>query len=883
MLANFPCPFVVIDAQARVVGWSEVTASFFGTCSETGDKSSLTVNAVQVSLWSVLPQAWIQPIQALLIADSAVEAVGETQVYHPETETWWRVQLLGDFGGQRVLLFWDFTQTQTHLIWLEAQLTELRRWYDRFQTIAQISQQVFWEWHAEDDTTLWVGDTQALFGYSPSEMPQTAQAWISLIHPDDRDAVESGWRQSQTNQRIFCVEYRIRCADGHYCWIRDCSQYTSSEPGGPRLLGVVLDITFRKDSEAGIAETELQFQNLVANLPGHVFRCANDPHWTIQYLSETIQETVGYPAAEFINNCQRTFASIIHPEDQDYVYETIQKFFASQNHYGVEYRVVRADGELRWFYESGQAIYDENGVAKYIDGIALDITTQKQAELELVKSEARFRQLIEDVDVGVLVHSPNGDIILANERAAAVLGLSRDELLGKSDRDPDWYITDETGHRLSAEQFPSAQASRTRQPIREVVLGINRPLQGLAWLQVTAEPYFDDQDHLQQVIVTLSDITQRKTIENALRYQSQREQTLNRVVKAIRNSLDLEEIFQTTVAEVGSMMNLERVVIAQYRPDRGEWHHLTEFRSHADVPPMTGMVIPDAENLIADRLKRGETVKIDPAEGNQDLDSFNQELFQTFPGNWLILPLESEHHPWGALTVHRMDTTQAWQPSDISFLEVIADQLAVAIRQAELYQSLQAANQELSRLAITDDLTQIANRRHFDYCLAREWQRLARNPAPLSLIFCDVDDFKAYNDLYGHPAGDECLYLVAQVLASSVHRSGDLVARYGGEEFAIILPNTDELGAQAVVEAIQGNLRGLGIPHSGSRSAEVVTVSFGISVIWPRPNDSPISLLAAADQALYQAKQQGRNTFRVVNLCELSTMKKPDPTSSPGL
>ncbi len=855
MVADFPHPFVVVNAQGQLVAWSIAARPLFST------EKPLTP---QTHVWDVFPPAWVGQIKALHQQVLATQQPGTGQVYEQNQATWWQINAHPGQPGQVSFSFWDYTATQARITWLEAQLAELRQWHDRFQTIAQISQQVFWEWQLEEDLTLWMGDTVALFGYSPAEMPQTGQAWLALLHPEDRLQIEAGWRSSLKDQAPYCCEYRIRCQDGHYCWVRDCVQYLKTESGHLRLLGVITDITFRKEAAAVVANNELRFKNLIANLPGHVFRCANDPNWTIQYLSDNIAQTVGYPASDFINNVHRTFASIIHPEDQEYVYNTIQECFKTQSHYGVEYRVIRADGAVRWFYESGQAIYDAAGIPQYIDGIAMDVTLQKQAELELAKSESRFRQLVEDVDVGVIVHNPAGEIILANQRAAEVLGITLAQLLGKSAQDPVWDIIDAFGNRLPPEQFPSVQATQQLQAIREVVLGVQRPQQGLAWLQVTAEPDFNEQQQLQQVIVTLSDITQRKIIEDALRYQSEREQALNRVIKAIRNSLDLTEIFQATLTELGLFLDVERVVIVQYRNDLREWHHVSEFRSSPSVPEMAGMVIPDSENLIAARLKRGETVIIDQAEHTEHLDSFNRELFQTFPGNWVIMPLQAENNPWGALSIHRMVPTVAWQPSDISLMEVVADQLAVAIRQAELYQSLEAANQELKRLSITDELTQIANRRHFDETLVREWQRLLREQAPLSLIFCDVDDFKAYNDLYGHPAGDHCLYLVAQALVATARRAVDLVARYGGEEFAIILPHTDAPGAIQVVENIQATLQGLAISHSGSRVSPYVTVSFGISITIPNPNSSPVSLLKSADQALYQAKQNGRNTYRVI-------------------
>ena len=183
---------------------------------------------------------------------------------------------------------------------------------------------------------------------------------------------------------------------------------------------------------------------------------------------------------------------------------------------------------------------------------------------------------------------------------------------------------------------------------------------------------------------------------------------------------------------------------------------------------------------------------------------------------------------------------------------------------------LEKANQELHRLASLDGLTQVANRRQFDEYLLREWKREAREHNPLSLILCDIDYFKRYNDTYGHQAGDECLKQVAQGISHAAKRPADLVARYGGEEFAIVLPNTDEKGAMHVARLIQKKIRQLEIPHAQSSVSRYVTLSIGVFSIIPHADHLPESLIRAADKALYQVKEQGRNAviFAPLNLSE---------------
>jgi diguanylate cyclase (GGDEF)-like protein len=168
-------------------------------------------------------------------------------------------------------------------------------------------------------------------------------------------------------------------------------------------------------------------------------------------------------------------------------------------------------------------------------------------------------------------------------------------------------------------------------------------------------------------------------------------------------------------------------------------------------------------------------------------------------------------------------------------------------------------SQELHRLANLDGLTQIANRRRFDDYLQQEWHRLAREQAPLSLILADIDYFKRYNDDYGHQAGDTCLIQVAQTINRVAQRPADLVARYGGEEFVIVLSRTDLQGAVQMAARIQASVQQLQIPHRGSEVGSYVTLSLGISSQIPNLNHRSESLISAADQQLYQAKQRGRN------------------------
>ena len=183
---------------------------------------------------------------------------------------------------------------------------------------------------------------------------------------------------------------------------------------------------------------------------------------------------------------------------------------------------------------------------------------------------------------------------------------------------------------------------------------------------------------------------------------------------------------------------------------------------------------------------------------------------------------------------------------------------------------LQAANEKLERLSVTDGLTQLANRRHFDEVLEAHFLRLQRAGDPLSLIMLDIDFFKKFNDTYGHVEGDECLRQVACLLNRVVKRPTDMVARYGGEEFVVVLPETDARGAVALAEHIRSGICSLEIPHSSSCVADHVTASFGVATVTTTALNSPQEVITLADEQLYRAKSDGRNQVASIDLVEIT-------------
>ena len=399
-----------------------------------------------------------------------------------------------------------------------------------------------------------------------------------------------------------------------------------------------------------------------------------------------------------------------------------------------------------------------------------------------------------------------------------------------------------------------------------VLTALNDELIALESVRQGAQDYlFKGQLEGELLVRAINYAIERQQIEKTLRQQAQRERLLAQMIERIRETLDIRDILQSTLEAVQKLLKAERVAL--YREGLNSAYSFFVNDAEAGTPRQakpSGTLIVELDNSQNCTWNPQLDGALAPLE--RSLTGFTEPTEDTLDGarSRLKVPIwqsdsTAKQNQWGELVAEVRQSARAWQQWEIDFLQQLANQVAIAIHQSELYRQLERANQELQQLATTDDLTQIANRRQFEQILNQEWQRLSREQQPLSLIMCDIDCFKAYNDTYGHPTGDKCIQKVSHVLEQATQRSADLVARYGGEEFAVVLPNTDASGAWQVAQRIRNQLAALKLPHQSSPVSEWVTLSIGVATKIPNPQEAPITLVQSADNALYQAKAEGRD------------------------
>jgi diguanylate cyclase (GGDEF)-like protein/PAS domain S-box-containing protein len=477
------------------------------------------------------------------------------------------------------------------------------------------------------------------------------------------------------------------------------------------------------------------------------------------------------------------------------------------------------------------------------------LVQQQQEHLDLALEGAQMGTWDWDLTQGT---------IFISEQQALLLGLPPGEFDGSYDSLFTYLHSDDRATVHQAIQHAIRLGGRYQFDFRVL------PRDGHArWLSARGRVFDDGQQQPRLAGVTL-DISEQKQAEAEIKLQLQRERLVGEIAQRIRQLLDLDSILAQTVTAVREFIAADRVIIIQCGADMiGE---VIQECCAATYLPMLGWALRDpwsVEESFLKHYRAGRGLAVENIY-TQNLPPSQLDFLEYFQIQAeIVVPLLQDQGLWGLLIAHQCRAPRAWRTADVRLLQSLATQVGIAIQQAKLHHQLTLVNQRLKRMAYLDGLTQVANRRRFEQYLDQEWRRMGRENGSLAVIMADIDCFKGFNDRYGHQAGDNCLRLVARTLSRATKRPGDLVARYGGEEFVVVLPNTDAKGAETVAEDMRRLVRGHRIPHEDSTVATVVTMSLGVASTWPSSDSSSAHLIKRADDALYQAKHEGRDQVRV--------------------
>lgn len=425
-----------------------------------------------------------------------------------------------------------------------------------------------------------------------------------------------------------------------------------------------------------------------------------------------------------------------------------------------------------------------------------EVEERKSAEMGLRESEQRFQTLSSSAFEGIVIHR-KGIILDSNNASQQMFGHGSDEVAGKSI----FEFIERSYHELIRHNMQSGNENTYE------VKGIKRD-GAIFPIEIQAKGMVFKGKPAR--VAAIRDISERKTLESELKESKER--------------LDL--------AIHGAGLGL------------WDWNIAT---GDVFVNAMWAEMLGYTRDEIEPNVKAWES-RIHPDDFSMVTETLNEHL----EGKTAFYETE-----------HRLRTKSGewkWVLDSGKVVERDAD--GKAVRASGFHRDINEKKEleyALLRMSMIDGLTGLANRRHFDEIFEREWRRGFRDQSLLSVVMIDIDYFKKYNDRYGHQAGDDCLRTVGQSLADTIKRPGDFIARYGGEEFVVILPSTELENARSIAESMRGNVSDLRLSHEDSLVAPVVTISAGVTSDVPAKDSSPDGLIKKADEALYKAKDSGRN------------------------
>jgi diguanylate cyclase (GGDEF)-like protein/PAS domain S-box-containing protein len=859
---SLPCIYFRIDSAGVILSVSQFGAAYLGyRVEELTNHSSFSL--IHPEDQEKQTDAIAKSINSKLVADC------EYRVYSKDNKTLWvtaRVRLIPDTDtNPEILLVWeDNTESyQTAAKALQQREQELEALAKLTESIATNLPGSVYRAVLHPDGKVSVpfasAGLQELTGIKPKEAMQEPKCLFPLIHPDDQAQFRQAARTAMQNLEPFDCEYRLITTSGQTKWVHDRARYCRMSNGDVIVDGVALDISDRKLAEAALRDSEYRYYTLAKMSPVGIFR--TDAQGQCIYVNDRWCELAGVSWEESFGE---GWVKALHPDDRKRVFTEWNRMRNENRPYKVECRFQHPDGAITWVLAQAIAEKGENAEVKGYVGTFTDITASKQAEKALRESREKYRLLFQIFPIGISITDEVGKIIEVNPASEKILGVLSEEHIQRNYDGEEWQIIRSDGTLMPPEEYPSVRALKENCLIENIEQGIVKPGNKISWISVTAAPIPLEG---YGVAIAYFDITERKQTDEALRQQFLRERLMGAIQARIRQSLDLTKVLNTTVAEVRQFLQTDRVIIYRFEPN---WSGIVIVESVGqEWTPTLGRKIQDdcfVKELCIEPYRQGRIQAVENIY-TTDLTPCYVDLLAQFQVKAnLVVPLLQGEKLWGLLVAQHCTQPRQWQLWEIELLKQLATQVGIAIQQAELYQQLEVANQELKRLATLDGLTGLANRRRFDEYIEQEWQRLAREQEPLSLILCDIDFFKLYNDTYGHQAGDDCLKQVATALRHSVKRPADLVARYGGEEFAVILPHTTAAGAFCLAKSIHQQIRQLKLAHPGSTVSQYVTLSLGVAGLIPCPGVTPAKLIAAADAALYEAKTTGRDRVILVEL-----------------
>ena len=584
-------------------------------------------------------------------------------------------------------------QLEQELAQREQALQKSQKLEERWQLALHANDDGIWDWNLKTNEIFYSERWKTMLGYEEWEITNNHDEWTKRVHREDLERVTNAFDEHLDQKTdYYSVEYRLQCKDGTYKWIQDRGKLLKNRQGNPiRVVGSHTDISERKRTEVALRDSEEKFRNLVANIPGAVYRCVCDEHWTMELLSDAIEEITGYPASDFITNEVRSLASIIHPEDRESVEQIVSQAIANQQSFILEYRMIHADGSIRWIYEKGQGIFGAKDQLLWLNGAIFDISERKKAEEALKQEQILLRSLIDNIPDFIFYKDIKGVYQACNSAMEKLLGRKKTEIIGVSDY----------------ELFPSDVADFFREQDR-LMMRQGKLRRNEEWvedaegkrllLDTLKTPLTNTEGKLMGVLGISRDITERKQQEQTLKQQSQKDKLLRSISQKFLKQ-DIDGAINYTLQKLGEFTNSDRVYVIRYSECQQllwmtyEWNNDGISSITEDFQGLSIETFP----WFSQKLLKGKSVIINSLDDLPKTAKLEKEQLETDgTQSILIVPMVNADKAVGYLGLDVLHATKVWTKDDIHLVKLVGELIAITQAQKEAELARQESQARLS-------------------------------------------------------------------------------------------------------------------------------------------------------------------------------------------
>ncbi len=508
---------------------------------------------------------------------------------------------------------------------------------------------------------------------------------LDWVHPEDQEIVASALEHLKARPgETLSFIYRMQHADGHWVWLESRCTNLLQDPAVAGIVCSTRDITQQKEAELALRESEARFREIAEVVPVSFFLSSAD-FGQFPYVSPRCEQIWGYTPEEFYQKPD-LWKDRIHPEDLPQVLQAVAQVIQGEK--TVTYRIFHRDGRVRWLRTSCRPIFNEQKEVIRIAGITEDITEQKEAELALQESEARLKAILDGIPFPIFVKDLQGRYLQINQAYLQKKGKLPEEVLGKADTE--FFSPEEALEFRKQDQ----RAIHSPAPISYECTICRDGKKQETW--ITKFALRDWQGDPYAVCGIAVDITPLKEAQDLLLQEAERERLLGSLLRRIREKLDLQPLLQTTAAEVREFLQVDRVMIYQLQEGIGGF---VAAESVLDPwPSHLGRSMWDAcfrQDPCYRKYQQGFVQAIDNV-ATARLDPCYRELLDSFQAQAnLVIPIRRGEELWGLLVAQHCRASRPWQEWEIKLLQELAEQLAIALQQAQLYEQVKALNQTL--------------------------------------------------------------------------------------------------------------------------------------------------------------------------------------------